>query len=68
MPRLPDETAILRFRNLLEMHDLGSSMLALVNGLLSAKGLMFKAGTAADVTQQVSAPSSTQNCSMKSNV
>lgn len=60
MTRLPDETTILRFRHLLETHDLGSSMLAVVNGLLSAKGLMLKAGTAVDATL-VSAPSSTKN-------
>ncbi|CAJ0780371.1 hypothetical protein R8510_04735 [Ralstonia chuxiongensis] len=45
---------------MLETHDLGSSMLAVVNGLLSAKGLMLKAGTAVDATL-VAAPSSTKN-------
>lgn len=58
--RLPDETTILRFRHLLEMHDLGAKMLAVVNDLLRAKGLMLKAGTAVDATL-ISAPSSTKN-------
>ena len=58
--RLPDETTILRFRHLLERHDLAKDMLRLVNDLLGAKGLMLRTGTAVDATL-ISAPSSTKN-------
>lgn len=50
MVRLPDETTILRFRHLLEMHDLSNKMFVVVNDLLRAKGLLLKAGTAVDAT------------------
>ena len=43
--RLPDETTILRFRHLLEKHDLATDMLRVVNDILQAKGLMMKTGT-----------------------
>ena len=58
--RLPDETTILRFRHLLERHDLAVDMLRVVNDLLQAKGLMLRSGTAVDATL-ISAPSSTKN-------
>ncbi len=58
--RLPDETTILRFRHLLEKHDLAVDMLRVVNDLLGAKGLMLRSGTAVDATL-ISAPSSTKN-------
>jgi IS5 family transposase len=58
--RIPDETTILRFRHLLEKHDLAVDMLRVVNHLLQAKGLMLKSGTAVDATL-ISAPSSTKN-------
>jgi IS5 family transposase len=60
--RIPDETTILRFRHLLEKHDLAVDMLRVVNHLLQAKGLMLKSGTAVDATL-ISAPSSTKNSS-----
>ena len=60
--RLPDETTILRFRHLLERHDLAPDMLRPVNDLLQAKGLMLRTGTAVDATL-ISAPSSTKNAS-----
>ncbi|MGH8430381.1 MAG: IS5 family transposase, partial [Solimonas sp.] len=60
--RLPDESTILRFRHLLEKHDLAPDMLRVVNDLLSHKGLLLKAGTAVDATL-ISAPSSTKNAS-----
>jgi IS5 family transposase len=53
--RLPDETTILRFRHLLERHDLAVDMLRVVNDLLQHKGLMLRAGTAVDATL-ISAP------------
>ncbi|SKD01828.1 IS5 family transposase [Paraburkholderia hospita] len=64
MTRLPDESTILRFRHLLETHGLAAQMLALVNEILSEKGLMLKAGSAVDATL-ISAPSSTKNGSGK---
>jgi IS5 family transposase len=64
MTRLPDESTILRFRHLLETHGLAAQMLALVNEILSEKGLMLKAGSAVDATL-ISAPTSTKNGSGK---
>ncbi|MFV0680681.1 IS5 family transposase [Ottowia sp.] len=58
--RLPDESTILRFRHLLEQHDLGQQILALVNAQLTERGLMLKQGTVIDATL-ISAPSSTKN-------
>ena len=60
MARLPDESTILRFRHLLETHGLAVQMLALVNEILTEKGLMLKAGSAVDTTL-IAAPSSTKN-------
>jgi IS5 family transposase len=60
MTRLPDESTILRFRHLLETHGLAVQMLALVNEILSEKGLMLRAGSAVDATL-ISAASSTKN-------
>ena len=58
--RLPDETTILRFRHLLERHDLAPDMLRLVNDILGAKGLLLRTGTVVDATL-IAAPSSTKN-------
>jgi len=58
--RMPDETTILRFRHLLEKHDLATDMLRVVNDILQAKGLMMKKGTVVDATL-IAAPSSTKN-------
>lgn len=58
--RLPDESTILRFRHLLEAHDLGAQMLATVNAVLLHKGLLLKSGTVIDATL-IAAPSSTKN-------
>ena len=60
MSRLPDRVSILRFRHLLEQHDLAPKMLDAVNATLAAKGLMLKEGTAVDATL-IAAPSSTKN-------
>ena len=60
MRRLPDESTILRFRHLLEKHNLGDAILATVNVILQRHGLMLKAGTVVDATL-ISAPSSTKN-------
>ena len=59
---LPDESTILRFRHLLEAHDLSLQILATVNATLAAKGLLLKSGTVVDATL-IAAPSSTKNSS-----
>jgi IS5 family transposase len=48
LDRLPDESTILRFRHLLEKHELATDMLRIVNDLLAYKGLLLKSGTAVD--------------------
>ena len=58
--RLPDETTILRFRHLLEKHNLATDMLRVVNDFLQAKGLLMKKGTVVDATL-IAAPRSTKN-------
>ncbi len=58
--RLPDETTILRYRHLLEAHNLSGQILAAINATLAAKGLLLKVGTVVDATL-VAAPSSTKN-------
>ena len=60
--RLPDESTILRFRHVLEKHKLAERILATVNLLLGAKGLMLRSGTVVDATL-ISAPSATKNAS-----
>jgi IS5 family transposase len=57
---LPDESTILRFRHLLETHDLSVQILATVNAMLAAKGLLLQQGTVVDATL-IAAPSSTKN-------
>jgi len=58
--RLPDESTILRFRHLLEEHNLSIQLLATINATLAQKGLMLKTGTVVDATL-IAAPSSTKN-------
>jgi len=58
--RLPDESTILRFRHLLEEHNLSMQLLATINATLATKGLMLKTGTVVDATL-ITAPSSTKN-------
>ena len=58
----PDETTILRFRHLLEQHDLGGEMLVTVNQYLDARGIRISTGTIVDATI-IHAPSSTKNAS-----
>ena len=62
--RLPDETTILRFRQLLEAHDMAIDILRVVNDILQAKGLLLRIGTAADATL-IAASSSTKNAEGK---
>ena len=58
--RIPDRVSILRFRHLLEEHQLAEQILATVNATLIDKGLMLKQGTVVDATL-IAAPSSTKN-------
>jgi IS5 family transposase len=60
--RLPDESSTLRLRHVLAKHKLAERILATVNLLSGAKGLMLRSGTVVDATL-ISAPSSTKNAS-----
>jgi IS5 family transposase len=57
---VPDESTILRFRHLLEQHQLTAAMFDAVKALLTEKRLLLKAGTIVDATI-IAAPSSTKN-------
>ena len=57
---IPDETTILRFRHLLEQHQLTEALFAAIRSLLEDKRLLLKAGTIVDATI-IAAPSSTKN-------
>ncbi|MCB1744515.1 MAG: IS5 family transposase, partial [Gammaproteobacteria bacterium] len=57
---IPDETTILRFRRLLESHQLGAEIFERVRRHLVDNGLLLKAGTTVDATI-INAPSSTKN-------
>jgi len=58
--RIPDETTILKFRRLLETHDIGAKILKTVNDKLAKMELLCKAGTIVDATI-IEAPTSTKN-------
>lgn len=57
---LPDESTILRFRHLLERHNLAERLFAEVRELLTERGLMVRQGTIVDATL-IAAPPSTKN-------
>jgi IS5 family transposase len=57
---IPDETTILRFRHLLEQHQLTEAIFAEIRTLLEDQRLLLKAGTIVDATI-IAAPSSTKN-------
>jgi IS5 family transposase len=57
---IPDESTILKFRHLLETHDLGMKLFEGINQHLAEQGLMLKEGTFVDASI-ISAPSSTRN-------
>jgi IS5 family transposase len=50
MAAAPDETTILRFRHLLEQHELCGKMLDTVNLYLDSKGIRISTGTIVDAT------------------
>ena len=58
--RVPDATTLLKFRRLLEKHELGAALFAKVGEVLQANGLKVGTGTIVDATI-ISAPSSTKN-------
>jgi IS5 family transposase len=58
--QVPDATTLLKFRRLLEQHDLTAAILAEVNAHLAERGLLMRQGTVVDATI-IAAPSSTKN-------
>lgn len=54
---IPDETTILRFRHLLEAHDLFRVLFETINAQLSDAGLLMQRGTAVDATLIAASPS-----------
>jgi IS5 family transposase len=56
----PDATTLLKFRHLLEAHDLTAQIFAEVNALLGERKLLMREGTIVDATI-IAAPSSTKN-------
>ena len=57
---VPDATTLLKFRHLLEKHDLTDRMFHQIGDTLSQKGYLMKEGTIVDATI-IAAPSSTKN-------
>jgi IS5 family transposase len=57
---VPDATTLLKFRRLLEAHDLCQGLFAAINADLTARGLLLREGTLVDATL-IAAPSSTKN-------
>ena len=56
----PDETTILNFRHLLEIHELQKKFFTIVKDIMENKGFILKKGTTVDATI-IQAPSSTKN-------
>jgi len=56
----PDETTVCKFRHLLESHNLGDRLFALINEYLEENGLRVSTGTIVDATI-IDAPTSTKN-------
>ena len=57
---VPDATALLKFRRLLETHDLCQGLFAAINADLAARGLLLREGTLVDA-RLIAAPPSTKN-------
>lgn len=57
---VPDETTVCNFRHLLEAHNLGDQLFALINEYLQENGLKVSTGTIVDATI-INAPVSTKN-------
>ena len=58
--RVPDATTLLKFRHLLEAHNIGTALFATVGELLLANGMKLSGGTIVDATL-IAAPPSTKN-------
>lgn len=56
----PDATTLLKFRRLLETHNLTERIFGLINDMLTKNGLLLREGTIVDATI-IAAPSSTKN-------
>lgn len=56
----PDATTLLKFRRLLEKHDLARKIFEAINAHLAAQGLLMREGTIVDATL-IAAPPSTKN-------
>jgi len=54
---VPDATTLLKFRRLLETHDLCKGLFSAINADLSARGLMMREGTLVDATLIAASPS-----------
>lgn len=63
---MPDETTILKFRRLLETHQLAQALFDETAALLAEKGLLLRQGTIVDATL-IAAPPSTNNRERKRN-
>ena len=57
---IPDESTILKFRHLIEKHDLGSALFDDINAYLVSQGISVSKGSMVDATI-IQAPSSTKN-------
>ena len=57
---VPDATTLLKFRRLLETHDLCQGLFTAINADLTARGLLLREGTLVDATL-LAAPPSTKN-------
>lgn len=57
---VPDATTLLKFRRLLETHDLCQGLFTAINADLAARGLLLREGTLVDATL-IAAPPSTKN-------
>jgi IS5 family transposase len=57
---VPDATTLLKFRRLLETHDLCQGLFSAINVDLAARGLLLREGTLVDATL-IAAPPSTKN-------
>ena len=58
--RIPGATTLLKFRHLMERHQIGAALFAKVGELLQANGLKLSGGTIVDATL-IAAPPSTKN-------
>jgi len=57
---VPDATTLLKFRRLLQTHDLCKGLFTAINADLTARGLLLREGTLVDATL-IAAPPSTKN-------